>query len=82
VVSKTETIVLGQFLKVMGWVATGGEAKLLIQEGQVQVNGQVETRRRKQLSAGDKVTLGGRTFVVQLDPVDAVPVQEADTPGS
>ena len=38
---------LDQFLKFQGIVGTGGQAKLLIQDGQVRVNGQIETRRRR-----------------------------------
>ena len=59
------TIRLDQFLKTCG-VETGGQAKLLIQAGDVLVNGQVETRRRRQLRAGDRVTLGDDVFEVAL----------------
>jgi ribosome-associated protein len=55
---------LDDFLKHCGCVGTGGEAKLLIQAGQVLVNGQVETRRRKQLAIGDVVQVRGETRVV------------------
>ncbi len=48
---------LDQFLKFSGVAQTGGHAKRLIQEGQVQVNGQIETRRRRQLSAQDVVAI-------------------------
>lgn len=51
----TEFIKLDSFLKLMGWVGTGGEAKILIQEGQVLVNGEVEIRRGKKLYPGDVV---------------------------
>ena len=57
------TIRLDQFLKRCG-VATGGQAKLLIQGGEVLVNNEVETRRRKKLRAGDEVSLGDDVFVV------------------
>jgi ribosome-associated protein len=72
------TIRLGQFLKLTGLVATGGEAKYLIQEGFVQVNGQVETRRKRQLTLGDTVTVGEDTFVVEWedDPAPWPPDQE------
>jgi ribosome-associated protein len=62
---------LGQYLKLAGLVGTGGEAKQLIQSGQVRVNGEVETRRKRLLCAGDQVTLGHRTLVVSsgLSPV-------------
>ena len=49
---------LDQFLKWQGWVATGGEAKHLIQSGQVCVNGSVETRRGRHLKPGDLIRLG------------------------
>ena len=40
---------------------------MLIQEGQVKVNGVVETRRKRQLRAGDRVEVGGRTLTVELE---------------
>lgn len=55
---------LDQFLKWMGWVGTGGEAKQHIQSGSVTVNGAVETRRGRQLAAGDHVVLGPDSGVV------------------
>lgn len=56
---------LDQFLKLCGLVSTGGQAKLLIQGGEVKVNGQVETRRRKKLSPDDVVELGGERAAVK-----------------
>jgi len=61
---------LDDFLKHCGLVGTGGEAKLRIQAGEVFVNGQVETRRRKQLSVGDVVELDGEDWVVDVDSHD------------
>lgn len=58
------TIKLDQFLKLMGVVQTGGQAKMLIQDGQVKVNGSVETRRGKKLVEGDRVSAMGATFTV------------------
>ena len=55
---------LDQALKWQGLVATGGEAKLRIQGGEVQVNGCVETRRGLQLKAGDVIELAGRRFTI------------------
>jgi ribosome-associated protein len=49
---------LDQFLKWQGWVATGGEAKMRIQAGEVLVNGGEELRRGRQLQIGDNVTMG------------------------
>lgn len=61
------TIHLDDFLKRMGVVATGGEAKIRIQGGEVLVNGVVETRRRRQLRSGDVVEYLGEEFVVEED---------------
>ena len=63
---KEPTIHLDQFLKTCG-VATGGQAKVMIQGGDVLVNDEVETRRRKQLKVGDEVTLGDVVYVVALN---------------
>ena len=60
----TDFIKLDAMLKFAGLVETGGEAKLLIQQGQVQVNGEVCTMRGKKLRGGDTVTLAGRTVAV------------------
>ena len=60
----TEYIKLDSLLKLAGLVETGGEAKLLIQNGQVEVNGEVCTMRGKKLRAGDTVTLDGRTVAI------------------
>jgi ribosome-associated protein len=57
------TIHLDQFLKTCG-VPTGGQAKVLIQGGEVLVNNQIETRRRRQLRNGDEVTLDDVVYLV------------------
>lgn len=59
-----EIIRLGQLLKLAGLVDTGGEAKALIQGGEVRVNGQVETRRGRQLQEGDRILVGDREVAV------------------
>ena len=60
----TETIRLDAFLKLTGLVDTGGQAKLLIQEGRVLVNGEVCPQRGKKLRPGDTVALGESRFQV------------------
>ncbi len=56
---------LTQVLKLAGWTENGGQAKALIAEGQVRVNGQVELRKRRQMQAGDVVQLeGGPTLTL------------------
>lgn len=56
---------LGQALKIWGLVGTGGEAKVLIQYGEVQVNGEVETRRGRRLRPGDVVEVGDEKMEVR-----------------
>ncbi|NLT72881.1 MAG: RNA-binding S4 domain-containing protein [Chloroflexi bacterium] len=64
----TDYIRLDQFLKLVGLVKSGGEAKHLIQNGEVLLNGGQETRRSKKLHAGDVVTLGDYEVTVELEP--------------
>ena len=65
--TNTNTIKLDQFLKLVGVAATGGQAKLMIQGGDVLVNGLLETRRGRKLVSGDRVTVGEETFGVELE---------------
>lgn len=62
-----QSIRLDQFMKLTGFCGTGGQAKLLIQTGEVQVNDQVETRRRRKLLPGDRVTVGDTTVEVSCE---------------
>jgi ribosome-associated protein len=50
---------LTQVLKLAGWAENGGQAKAMIAEGEVLVNGEVEYRKRRQMSVGDRVELAG-----------------------
>ncbi len=59
------SIRLGQLLKLADLVDDGGEAKELLLRGVVEVNGEVETRRGRQLVPGDRVSVGDRTVVVE-----------------
>lgn len=61
---ETEYIKLQDLLKFAAAVSTGGEAKLLIQEGDVTVNGEVCTMRGKKLHPGDVVTFMGNSWKV------------------
>ena len=56
---------LDQFLKLNGITQSGGEAKHLIQRGEVKVNGVTETRRGKKLRAGDTVEALGKKLSVE-----------------
>ena len=59
-------IKLDQFLKWQGIAQTGGEAKIIIQQGMVEVNGAEEVRRGRKLVTGDRVTVSGTTHRVEL----------------
>lgn len=62
---RDDYIKLGQALKLAGLVESGIEAKMVIQDGQVKVNGQVETQRGKKLVENDEVSFDGNTFVIK-----------------
>ena len=62
---ETPFIRLDALLKFAWAVETGGEAKLLIQDGEVRVNGQVCTQRGKKLCPGDRAELDGRVYLVE-----------------
>mgnify|MGYP001550487939 CR=1 FL=1 len=61
-----EPVELYKILKFEGMVATGGEAKLLIGDGQVKVNGDIETRRRRKMVDGDIIEFRGEKLQVRL----------------
>jgi len=61
------SIRLDDALKLAGAAATGGSAKVLIQSGQVSVNGAVETRRKRRLRRGDVIEVGGERFELDLE---------------
>ncbi|MGL6339275.1 MAG: RNA-binding S4 domain-containing protein [Waterburya sp.] len=59
-------IKLDQFLKWQGIAQTGGEAKIIIKQGMVEVNGEEEIRRGRKLVTGDRVTIAEKTYRVEL----------------
>ncbi|MGH3424885.1 MAG: RNA-binding S4 domain-containing protein [Nocardioidaceae bacterium] len=61
---RDDSIRLGQLLKLAGLVDSGADVKLLLADGAVEVNGEVETRRGRQLADGDVVAFGGETVRV------------------
>ena len=62
---KDDFIKLGQAMKLAGLVDSGVEAKIVIQDGLVLVNGKTELQRGKKLVAGDVVSYDGREFQVE-----------------
>jgi ribosome-associated protein len=65
---RDEYIKLGQALKASGMVGSGVDAKFVIEDGLVRVNGQVEYQRGKKLRAGDVVTFEGNTIKIEERP--------------
>lgn len=62
---REEYIKLGQAIKAVGFVEDGVEAKIEIQEGNVLVNGEVDTRRGRKLYAGDVVEFNGKKIQIE-----------------
>ncbi len=60
----TDSIRLGQLLKLVGTIDSGAEVKALLARAPVRVNGEPETRRGRQLVAGDEVQVGEETLRV------------------
>jgi len=60
-----EPVELYKILKFEGLAASGGEAKSIIADGQVIVNGQVETRKRKKIVAGDLIEFAGEQLLIK-----------------
>ena len=60
-------IKLGQALKLAGLVGSGVEAKIVIQHGDVTVDGEVDTRRGRKLTGGETIGYMGKTFTVQKE---------------
>ena len=61
----TDYIKLDSFLKMVNLVSSGGEAKEMIIEGMVRVNGELEMRRGRKLYPGDRVSFDGHEFMVE-----------------
>jgi ribosome-associated protein len=58
-------IELNNLIKMLGWVATGGEAKTRIDQEEVRVNGEIETRRRRKIRIGDQVVFGDQKVQIE-----------------
>ena len=61
---KDDYIKLGQALKAADLVSSGVEAKIVVQDGQVEVNGEVDTRRGRKLVPGDVITFDGKSVKI------------------
>lgn len=74
-----EPVELFKVLKFEGMVHSGGQAKLVISDGQVLVNGEVETRKRRKLVAGDVIEFSGERVVLRLLPPARAELTPSDT---
>lgn len=84
-----EPVELYKILKFEGMVASGGEGKVVVAAGQVQVNGKVETQKRKKIVAGDTIEFNNEKISIKLSSAviteveppktDAEPVVAAQT---
>lgn len=63
--AEKEYITLGQLLKALGYVQTGGEAKMRIHEFDILVNGESEHRRGRKLYPHDKIFIDGEEIVLE-----------------
>ena len=63
---RTEPVELYKILKFEGMTSSGGEAKLVIEQGLVMVNGSVETRKRKKIVSGDIIEFGDNKICMKL----------------
>jgi ribosome-associated protein len=70
VILKTEPVELHKILKFEGMVPSGGMAKLAIESGDVFVNGNVETRKRKKIVVGDVIEFNGESIRMVLQKND------------
>ncbi|EPZ46328.1 RNA-binding S4 domain-containing protein [Alicyclobacillus acidoterrestris] len=61
-------ITVGQLLKKLDIVSSGGEVKIFLEEGRLFVNGERETRRGRKLLNGDTVRIGRQTYTLKGDP--------------
>ncbi|WP_189398337.1 RNA-binding S4 domain-containing protein [Arenicella chitinivorans] len=66
VILNKQPVELYKVLKFEGLVASGGEAKLVIEQGMVQVNGELEMRKRRKLVSGDQIEFGGHQLTLSL----------------
>ena len=64
VIIRDDFIKLGQAMKLAGMVGSGVDSKMLIQDGQVEVNGEVEYQRGKKLHEGDVITFNGESVQI------------------
>mgnify|MGYP006208174505 CR=1 FL=1 len=67
VILSKPAVELYKILKFEGLLSSGGEAKAAIDSGLVKVNGEVETRKRRQINAGDIIEIGSEKLQMRLD---------------
>ncbi|WP_232781863.1 RNA-binding S4 domain-containing protein [Marinicella sediminis] len=68
IIINREPVELYKILKFEGLVGTGGEAKMVIDEGLVTVNGMTELRKRKKINSGDVIEFNGESYTIEFNP--------------
>ncbi|MGH1430673.1 MAG: RNA-binding S4 domain-containing protein [Neptuniibacter sp.] len=68
IIINKEPVELFKILKFEGLTSTGGEAKLLIGDGQVMVNHEVETRKSRKMVSGDTLKFAGEVYKLKFEP--------------
>lgn len=64
---ETEYITLAQFLKIVGLIDTGGQAKYFLLENKLLLNNELESRRGKKVYQGDIIKIGKEEFIIKND---------------
>jgi len=59
-------IELNTYVKILGLAASGGQAKVLIRSGVIQLNGTIETRNKKKLYTGDVIEYEGKKHIIKI----------------
>ena len=67
VIISREPVELYKILKFEGLAENGGSAKLIVSEGHVKVNGEVETRKRRKIVSGDSIEFQGEVLQIKLE---------------
>lgn len=67
VIITKQPVELYKILKFEGIASSGAEAKQMVADGAVRVNGEVETRKRKQIVGGDVIKVGGETITIVFE---------------
>ena len=66
---KRDYVELNTFLKIKNQASSGGEAKQIIRSEKVKVNGEIETRNKRKLRAGDEIEINNQTYILKAEEI-------------